>query len=68
MNKRRYFYVIYDLKDMPCYICDDDLSLCDLTGLRKRDLNYFFNNRLLPFIGVRIDNHTYKVYRFLKEM
>lgn len=66
--KRQYFYVIYNLDDFPCYLCDDDLSLCYLTGIRKRDLNYFYNRRLLPYICATIDNRTYKVYRFLKEM
>lgn len=66
--KRQYFYVIYNLDDFPCYLCDDDLSLCDLTGIRKRDLNYFYNRILLPYICATIDNRTYKVYRFLKEM
>ena len=68
MLKKQYFYVIYNLNDFPCYYCDDDISLCNLTGLRKKSLNYLYNRRLLPFICTTIDNKMYKVYRFLKEM
>lgn len=66
--KRHYYYVIYDLEDNLKYYCDNSIELCNFTGIRHEDLNYFYNKRNLPFICTYINNKMYKVYRFYEEM